>query len=709
MTMANPFSQKTRQRKFVYTGLILVLFTGSLMHRRLWVEPTATRLKLREVAKGEAELTSSAVRLSLTGSRGIAVTVLWVAALQEQERHEWNELELAIGAITKLQPYFITPWLFQGWNLAYNVAVECDRPHDKFYYVSRGLHLLAEGERRNLEQTTDPSQPNGVGQPDLRHFIGVAYQGKFGISDEKTTMRSLLDMSCIDPIRRDPDRFWEIGPDGRKRVKLDELEKFSRDYPRLVRRLREHLGYADPKQIVAFLTDNRELPGRFEPPTRGADQRESLLKPVREQFPVLPDPAKVGDRPPNPLVVDFQLRQESMDVFVASRAWFEYAQEPLPPPNPDPEKELQFDRFKYRLPKAPAMPIFRGYPCLAQSAGAEAMEQEGWFDADGWLITDWFDRGGSGEETRVGTELKYHAGPAWERTFRSYKELGVNTGQYLAPAEEAELNQKAEKFRKAYKVHQYEAGPMLVAEDRKGEMAQSWRAQQRLVYRSRNSRLTNFDAHFFQAEAEASPDLVTARKLFYQADRLRRFENPEQALTLFEAAWPLWIQSCSRFLKFAEQSTIQEDAYDLQLKHVRLMQKQYPALYRSLATGLAQFAVWPHPPLEDLLDPSDRNRILPIRSVGGVLDEACMYIVPERDAISQYLLAWSQAAGAPRLFLFPGQDAWTLVTFDFRNRDLSPGWIRTVDDSAINIVRIRLGLKAEGPPAGGPPDMAPPK
>ncbi len=707
--MANPFSQKARQRKFLYAGLILVLFTGSLLHRRLWVEPTATRLKLREVAKGEAELTSSAVRLSLTGSRGIAVTFLWVAALQEQERHEWNELELAIGAITKLQPYFITPWLFQGWNLAYNVAVECDRPHDKFYYVSRGLQLLGEGERRNLEQTADPSQPNGVGQPDLRHFIGIAYQGKFGISDEKNTMRSLLDMSCIDPIRRDPDRFWMIGADGRKTVKLDELEKFCRDYPRLVRRLREQLGYADPKQIIAFLTDNRELPSRYEPLTRGSGQTASQLKPAREQFPMLPDPKRFGDVAPNPDVADFKLGSESMDVFVVSRAWFEYAQQPLPPPSPEPEKEFQFDRSRHRLPKAPALPIFRGYPALARSQGAEAMEQEGWFDADGWLITDWFDQSGAGEEVRMGTELKYHAGPAWERAFRAFKDLGFKTGQYLAPAEEADLEQRALLFRKKYKVHPFDPGPALAPEDRTGEMEASWKAHQRLAYRARNLGLTNFNTHYYQAEAELTPELVTAHKLFYQAERLRRFENPEQALTLFEAAWPLWIQSCSRFPKFAEQQITQEDSYEMQLKHLRLMQKQNPVLFRSLATGLAQWGIWPHAPLEELLDLSDRNRILPIRSVAGVLDEACLYKVPERDGISQYLLAWSQAAGAPRLYLFPGQEAWTLVTLEYRDRELQRGWIRLIEDPAINVVRVRLGLKVEGPPPGVSPDMAAPK
>ena len=89
------------------------------------------------------------MRLLLTGSRGVAVTFLWYNAMDKQKRHEWNELELLIQSITKLQPYFITPWLFQSWNLAFNVSVECDQPKDKYVYVVRGLALLAEGERRN--------------------------------------------------------------------------------------------------------------------------------------------------------------------------------------------------------------------------------------------------------------------------------------------------------------------------------------------------------------------------------------------------------------------------------------------------------------------------------------------------------------------------------------------------------------------------------
>src|SRR5438105_8956480 len=131
--MAVSYQQQALVRKFAYTGLIVALFTVSLLHRRLVVEPEGNELLLREVSKGEVKLTDSAVRLALTGSRGLAATSLWSTAIEKQKRHEWNELDLLVSTITRLQPHFITPWLFQSWNMSFNVAVECDMPRDKYF------------------------------------------------------------------------------------------------------------------------------------------------------------------------------------------------------------------------------------------------------------------------------------------------------------------------------------------------------------------------------------------------------------------------------------------------------------------------------------------------------------------------------------------------------------------------------------------------
>ena len=272
--MANPLLQKTRQRKMIYFGAIAVLFTISLIHREFVVKPQAYALQLREDSRGEVELTSSAVRLVLTGSRGLAVTMLWYNAMDMQKRNEWHELELVVKSITKLQPYFVTPWLFQSWNISFNVAVECDRPRDKYYYISRGMELLSEGERRNRGGEDFAANPTKrikfPGNPEMRHYMGFFYQLKIGSSDERLTMRSLLELSCIDPVERNPDRFL---PPGSKEINLKEFAKFCDKYPRTVRRCARSAGLHGPEScIVLFLLIIRTFPV-VSAAARGADRR----------------------------------------------------------------------------------------------------------------------------------------------------------------------------------------------------------------------------------------------------------------------------------------------------------------------------------------------------------------------------------------------------------------------------------------------------
>src|SRR5436190_1864032 len=180
--MASPYQQQAFQRKLTYGGLILVLLTASWGWRRIdWsvlglpvrgIDAQAAELSIREQSRGEVELTGAFVRLGLIGSRGLATCVLWSAAIEKQKKNQWNELEVIVRSLTKLQPHFVTPWLFQSWNLSYNVSVEADRVADKYFYITRGVDLLARGERQNRDH------------PDLRWSIGFFTQHKVGQSDE---------------------------------------------------------------------------------------------------------------------------------------------------------------------------------------------------------------------------------------------------------------------------------------------------------------------------------------------------------------------------------------------------------------------------------------------------------------------------------------------------------------------------------------------
>ncbi|HWY85917.1 MAG TPA: hypothetical protein VNX28_04290, partial [Gemmataceae bacterium] len=521
--MAVSYQQQALVRKVVYTGLIVALFTVSLLHRRFVVEPQGNNLLLREVSRGEVKLTDSAVRLALVGSRGIAVTFLWSTAIDKQKRHEWNELDLLVSSITKLQPHFVTPWLFQSWNLAFNVAVECDRPRDKYFYISRGLEVLAEGERRNFK-------PPAPGNPDMRQNMGSYYQLKIGNSDEKNTMRCLLEMSCIDPLERAPERLW-VDTDRGKMVKLDKFKDFCVQNPRLVRRLNDQLRLASPKEVVSFLDDNRDIPSRFEPPAGGPQQKESVVKDPLEQFPIMP--------PDLPNLKSRELSNaELVDVFFVSRNWYEYAQKPLPEPPAEPGLEVPPPNpLVKRLPRYIAVQIFRGLPARAQEYIAENLEAEGWFDGDGWAIKKWFDkdRGPNDPEFRVGTEPKFHARPAWEAAYQKYLSYGTSTGLYLTPTELDELNRAAELYRRTFKVEEGYKGPE-VRPDR--PEYDSFRAHKRLLYAGLYGlSMTNFPEHLTQTDAERDPETVTARKFFYGAERFRRAEDPERAIPLYQQAW----------------------------------------------------------------------------------------------------------------------------------------------------------------------------
>ncbi len=601
--MANPLLQQARQRKMIYFGAIVALFTLSLLHREFIVNRQAYALQLREDSRGEVELTSSAVRLVLTGSRGIAVTMLWYNAMDMQKRNEWHELELIVKSITKLQPYFITPWLFQSWNISFNVAVECDRPRDKYYYISRGLELLAEGERRNRGvEEVGPAGTSRVtfpGNPEMRHYMGFFYQLKIGSSDERLTMRTLLELSCIDPIERNPNRFWQSG---RKDVDLVEFNKFCQQYPRTVRRLREQLLYEDPKRIVQFLQEHQDIPSRFKKAGERADKSE--LKPWPEkkdlspfdrefQFPILPPHEGNWPDPSNPDLTD-----ETVDVFLMCRTWYDFAQKPLPPPDANPRWQMpDYDKQKYRIPKQMVTQLFRQYPPRAQVYIAETLDSEGWFDSEGWDIPVWFEKmpGRQGDVDRVGTDRKYHSQLAWERAFEAYKEYGRENGMYISPEETARLEKLARICREEIPLREDELPQVVPAEWRTGEKGKSLEAHYRLRNNRYFRRLTNYAAFFDQAEGERDPVTVAARKALFVAERKRKGGAPsELMLRYYDKAWTLYVQACLRHPHFAQVTSMQEDLYEIHQRYLQAAQVVHSELFKKRAVTAAKIGFSPY-------------------------------------------------------------------------------------------------------------------
>jgi hypothetical protein len=322
-------------RKFVYIGLILVLFTASFLWRRYSVEPQAHELAILEESLGEVQLSGRVIQLTLTGSDGLATCILWMSAIDKQKKNQWNEVEFLVNSLTELQPHYITPWLFQSWNLAYNVPAALDRVPDKYFYISRGVELLARGERRNRNH------------PDLRFSIGFTMQHKIDQADQTNALRSLFQLSLIPLSERDPARFSKEEADGSRVFNWEEFEKFCKKYPQLVRRLhdgiRQETQYEqerlftckDPEAVVDFLRENFDLPSIW---TRDASGKD-VLKPVLDRYPMLPpyreavpapqhickpDPQEKEELHDRSLHADYPL--DTLGAYNIARAWYSYAQ-----------------------------------------------------------------------------------------------------------------------------------------------------------------------------------------------------------------------------------------------------------------------------------------------------------------------------------------------------------------------------------------------
>jgi hypothetical protein len=594
--MASPYQQQALRRKLIYIGLIVALFTVSGVFRAYVVEARADELALREQNLGDVRLSSSALQLSLTGSRGFVVSALWTWALDAQKKNRWNELELYTNSLTQLQPHFITPWLFQSWNLSYNVSVEADQVKDKYFYVVRGVLLLEEGERRNRYH------------PDMRYNVGFYQQHKIMQSDETNYFRCLYQMSCIPFPQRDPQRFWkDVG--GRRELDMAAFEEFCVNHPQFVRRLHDRLRCSTPERVVIFLDDNKDIPSLYvdDPDKAGAEWRQGHFpkKPeVAERFPALPPTAAEREAElvprvgvlyePNELSYESELtrpRDDSFDAYAGARAWFCYALEAVPPPHPTNPGETSeiVDRTRQRKPKM-STSLFRNHAPRAQFYVAERLQDEGWFGPEGWLITGWFgprNRFPSGGEARVGTDIHWGE-EAWKEANRMWVRRGRDSHLLLDPQEEADLRARAKGYEEAHKVETGVPPPSTEppADDPEHD---GWVAARKVHELDAARSLPNF-MHFYHRSLvemepeQPGPSLIEARRTLFTARQFYREGHRTRAAEQFESKTGLERLRLilERYEDFRKDQSIQDEFYELELRYIKLMQELNGGEYKQL-------------------------------------------------------------------------------------------------------------------------------
>ncbi len=161
------------------------------------------KYSLSQAKLGEIDPASETMKLASLGLRGVAVSTLWMQAMEQQKKEEYDKMASTLKTLTKIQPNFVKVWEYQAHNLAFNVSMEFDDFEYRYYWVKQGLAFLKEGVPYNK---TDHRMTDNLGM----------YTGnKMGKSDEKSSFRRMFGRD--DEFHQlmsdfiDPDSYATIG------------------------------------------------------------------------------------------------------------------------------------------------------------------------------------------------------------------------------------------------------------------------------------------------------------------------------------------------------------------------------------------------------------------------------------------------------------------------------------------------------------------
>ena len=140
--------------------------------------------------------------VALGGFRGLISNLLWIRANDLQQDDKFFEAAQLADWITDLEPHFSQVWVFQAWNMAYNISVKFKDFPDRWRWVERGIALLRDdGLRYNPDDVADLSRTGLVfpaqdgAEPRRRQHV---LQGAMGRGNDAVlwpaTARTLTDL-----------------------------------------------------------------------------------------------------------------------------------------------------------------------------------------------------------------------------------------------------------------------------------------------------------------------------------------------------------------------------------------------------------------------------------------------------------------------------------------------------------------------------------
>jgi hypothetical protein len=127
--------------------ILLLLLAAALLAGSGQVQKTLNRDRVRlgltrTDALDNAPPVLAFTTVALGGFRGLISNFLWIRANDLQMDDKYFEAAQLADWITDLEPHFTQVWLFQAWNMAYNISVKFKDFPDRWRWVERGIELL---------------------------------------------------------------------------------------------------------------------------------------------------------------------------------------------------------------------------------------------------------------------------------------------------------------------------------------------------------------------------------------------------------------------------------------------------------------------------------------------------------------------------------------------------------------------------------------
>ena len=131
-----------RTKKILLLALAAILLAGSGQIQK-GLNRDRERLGLTRVnALDNAPPVLAFTTVALGGFRGLIANFLWIRANDLQNDDKFFEAAQLATWITDLEPSFSQVWLFQAWNMAYNISVKFKDFPDRWRWVEQGINLL---------------------------------------------------------------------------------------------------------------------------------------------------------------------------------------------------------------------------------------------------------------------------------------------------------------------------------------------------------------------------------------------------------------------------------------------------------------------------------------------------------------------------------------------------------------------------------------